>query len=215
MNVNMNLLLLIWMYLNPSSAEFFISIPQEPTNISSDHRNPKNPRIQNTRNRIRQIIPARRIIPGPMGRILPGADEGRPSQHKRPFSGDVGQRQIRGLRLQKPVQIVHVVLRHVAVMQRRRRHGSVADGAAAAAVVDLVGRIVERGVGGGGGGDEVGELVHVDPEAVDGEEVEEGFDLVGPEGSGGGVEEVWEVDFSRPDLALVRRPVALDVDVGF
>ena len=62
-------------YLDPTVTELLGSIPGETTDISSDHGNPKQPRIEHRRNRVGQIRPSRRIIASPVSRVLPRADK--------------------------------------------------------------------------------------------------------------------------------------------
>lgn len=108
-----------------------------------------------------------------------------------------------------------VVLGEVPEVGGRRRHRFVVDRAADAGVVDPVRRVVNEGVGDGVGGDEVGDLVHVDPEAVEGEGPVEDVDLIGPELGRPRMEEVGEEHRPRPHLPTVPVAAALDVDPRF
>ncbi|POO03257.1 hypothetical protein TorRG33x02_013180 [Trema orientale] len=58
------------LYLNPSPTKLLRGVLRETTNVSSNHRNSKDSKVQNGWNGISQIIPSGSIISSPVSSVL-------------------------------------------------------------------------------------------------------------------------------------------------
>ncbi|OAY71466.1 hypothetical protein ACMD2_02730 [Ananas comosus] len=197
-----------FVYLNPPPAELLGSVTAEPTDVRANHRHPKQSKIQYAGNRVREIVPRRRIIPGPVRRVLPRPDERRPRQHERSLPSVIHQRIVRRPRLQPTIQVMCIVLAHIPEVDRGSGNCFIVDGPTHAGVVNPVGWVVESVEG--RGVDKIGNLVHVDPQAVDGDSLSEYRDLSGPEHSCSRVQEIREIDQPGPHLSQVVSSIPLE-----
>ena len=201
-----------FVYLDPAAAELLGGVAAEAADVSADHGDAEEAEAEHGVDGVPEVVPGGGVVAGPVRGVPAGPHERGPAEDEGAAAGVGEQRAVRGARLQEAVEVVRVVLAHAAVVHRGRRRGLVVDGAAHAGVVDAVRRVVQRverrRV------DEVGDLVHVDPQAVDGEErPPEQRDLARPELGGARVEEVREVDVPRPHLAQVVGAVPLQEHV--
>jgi hypothetical protein len=180
-----------------SSRDVRGTYTQETTNIGPDQWNTKDIKVQHPHNRPVQVVVVRVVVAGPMRHMVAAAWEGRACQHERSLVGtQILQRLARCNGFGQAKQIVRVVLERVVVVHGSHVERLDVERVAVAAVVDGV-----RWVGGIGGrsgtararavgrtallgralaGAEVGDLVHVDPQAVDRHDAEEVHDLCLP-----------------------------------
>lgn len=107
-----------------------------------------------------------------------------------------------------------VIVRDITEMNRGCRDRLVVNRPHDTGIVDAVRRIVEGRGWIRGRCDEVGYLVHVDPEAVEWHRVMESSYLVGPKALARRVKEVGEVDVAGPDDSHVGDASPFDEDVG-
>lgn len=108
-----------------------------------------------------------------------------------------------------------VILHDVTEMYGRCRNRQVVNWARNTSIVDTVRRIIESGRRMWGRCDEVGYLVHVDPQAIERHGAMKSLYLLVPEALACRVEEVGEVDWPRPHNSQVRDTVPFDEDISF
>ena len=188
-------------YLNPPAAELLGGVVAEPADVSSDHRDPEDARVEDRWYGIPKIVPFRGVVPGPMCRVLPRTDEGRPAEHERPLPRSLDQPIMSRPGFQEAIKVMRIVLCYIPKVNCRCRHCLVVDRSSNTGIVDAIRRLIyrvhrRRGY-------EVRYLVHVNPQAVDRKRLPESGDLPGPEICGGRVQEVREVDRSGPHTSKV------------
>jgi hypothetical protein len=107
--------------LNPSTAKARRRIVEEPANIRPNHRNPKQLKLQDMRNRHLQVLERGLIVPSPVICEFSRASEGASRQNERLLNSEVPHPLVSVRRLHEAVQIMHVLVKDSPVEPRVRR----------------------------------------------------------------------------------------------
>jgi len=226
--------------LHPPGAELLSGILDEAADISPDVRNTKDLEVEHARDGIVEVDPLRVVVTGPMASVTTGARISRAAENKGTLLGQLLQGCGGGDGLGNPVDVVSIILKNILGVIGIHGGGLPVERGLNIGVVDLVVGVVwvkafpprdvlpllllslglkgKRVTAGGKvvTGAKVGNLVHVDPETVDGDHVQEVLDRLGPVSLGVGVKEVGEhgvIGPNHPDHGKVCLG-ALDKDIS-